>query len=330
MRVAINGFGRIGRLVFREWLSGRYKNLDIVSVNDLSSSSVTSHLLKYDSTHGVLPYDIDARDNEIVVNGKSVRHTSKQDANDLDLSDVDLVFECTGKYKSRKTCGAYINAGSKKVLISAPGEDVDFTVVYGVNDDKLSNDHVFISNASCTTNCLAPLIKVLDRSVGIQCGHMSTVHSYTCDQRLVDAGHKDLRRARAAASNIIPTSTGAAKAIGLIFPELSGKLHGSALRVPVQNVSLVEFTFISKVATSVEEINALMLKASNSDLNGVLGYSNKQLVSSDFNTTRYSATFDSTLTSVVDETLCTVVAWYDNEYGFSCRMLDVAERLAGL
>lgn len=315
-------------MVVREWLTGNYKNADIVAVNDLSPTTVTSHLLKYDSTHGILPYEVESTADEIIVNGKHVRYSSEQDINNLNWQDVDLIFECTGKRCCGEKCKSYITSSNKKVLISAPGEKVDFTVVYGVNDNQLSKDHTIISNASCTTNCLAPLIKVLNRNLGIKCGHMSTIHSYTGDQRIVDAGHKDLRRARAAANNIVPTSTGAAKAIGLIFPELTGKLHGSALRVPVQNVSLVELTFISKKATSVNEINDMMLEASKTDLRGILGYNDKPLVSSDFNTTKYSSTFDATLTNVLDETLCTVVAWYDNEYGFSCRMLDVAERLA--
>jgi len=325
MNVAINGFGRIGRLILREWLTGNYGEINIVLINDSSCSSVASHLLKYDSVHGVLPNEVQCTEDSIIIDGKSIRYTSERDASKLPLENVDLVFECTGKYRSKEKCQAHFAAGCKRVLISAPGENVDYTVVYGVNHDGLKPEHKVISNASCTTNCLAPLVKVLHESIGIESGYMSTVHSYTGDQKLVDAGHVDFRRARAAANNIIPTSTGAAKAIGLIFPELIGKLHGVAIRVPVPNVSLVQLTFIAKRDTYAQEINDLMLQSSLNELKGTLGYNDKPLVSSDFNSTRYSSIFDSTQTDVVDGKLCTVTAWYDNEYGFSCRMLDVAK-----
>lgn len=330
MKVAINGFGRIGRSVLREWLTGNYNDINVVLINDSSCQSVASHLLKYDTTHGIIPNEITYDDTSIIIDGKKIRYTSDRDASRLPLDDVDMVFDCTGKYKSKDKCQDHLSAGAKRVIISAPGENVDFTVVYGVNHDKLTLNHTIISNASCTTNCLAPLVKVINRSTGIECGQMSTIHSYTGDQRLVDAGHVDLRRARAAANNIIPTSTGAAKAIGLIFPELTGKLNGCAVRVPVPNVSLVDLTFIANRDTSQEEINELMLEASRTDLNGVLGYNDKPLVSSDFNTSVYSSIFDSAQTTVVNNRLCHIVAWYDNEYGFSCRMLDVAAYIARL
>jgi glyceraldehyde 3-phosphate dehydrogenase len=324
IKIAINGFGRIGRLILREWLTGKYDGVNIVLINDSSCSSAASHLLKYDSVHGVLPNEVKCTEDSIIVDGKSIRYTSERDASKLPLENVDMVFECTGKYRSKEKCQAHFDAGCKRVLISAPGENVDFTVVYGVNHDGLKEEHKVISNASCTTNCLAPLVKVLQESIGIESGYMSTVHSYTGDQKLVDAGHVDFRRARSAANNIIPTSTGAAKAIGLIFPELVGKLHGVAMRVPVPNVSLVQLTFIANRNTSIHEINDLMMKGSIGELNGILGYNDQPLVSSDFNSTRYSSIFDATQTDVVDGKLCTVTAWYDNEYGFSCRMLDVA------
>lgn len=327
MRVAINGFGRIGKLIFREYLSGKYKDIEIVAINDSSCAKVAAHLLKYDSIHGILRDNVQYSENELIIDDRHYRYTSKKEPSEIALDDVDLVLECTGKYKSKEKCQAYFNAGCKRILISAPGEGVDLTVVYGVNDDQIQSCHKVLSNASCTTNCLAPLVKVINRSIGIKYGHMLTVHSYTGDQRLVDMGHTDLRRARAAASSMIPTSTGAAKAIGLIFPELAGKLHGSAVRVPVQDVSFIDFSFISRTNTSKEDINNLMLEASNTDLKGILGYNDLPLVSSDFKTTRFSSIFDATQTNVTEENLCTISGWYDNEYAFACRMLDVAEKI---
>ncbi len=330
MKIAINGFGRIGKLILREYLTGNYKDIEIALINDCSCAKVASHLLKYDSTHGILPYDVQYTENELIVGGAHIRYTSERDPSCLVLDDVDLVLECTGKYKSKEKCQAYFAAGCKKVLISAPGDEVDLTVVYGVNDDKITKNQKVLSNASCTTNCLAPLIKVMDRSIGISYGHMLTIHSYTGDQRLVDSGHTDLRRARAAANNMVLTSTGAANAIGLIFPDLVGKLHGSAVRVPVPDVSLVDFSFVSEKPTTREEINALMLEASQKDLKGILGYNDLPLVSSDFITSKFSSIFDATQTSVTKDNLCTIVGWYDNEYGFACRMLDVAHKIAEL
>lgn len=330
VKIAINGFGRIGRLILRELITGNYPGLDVVMINDASCSKVASHLLKYDSTHGTMHNTIEYDEDSITIDGKRIKYTSDRNIENLSFCGIDLVLECTGKFKSSEACANHFRVGAKKVLISAPGENVDFTVVYGVNDDKLTANHKIISNASCTTNCLAPVVKVLDESVGIECGHMVTVHSYTGDQKIVDTGHTDLRRARAAASNIVPTSTGAAKAIGLIFPHLSGKLHGAAVRVPVQDVSLIDMSFIAKRDTSADEINNLMRQASCNALKNVLAYNDIPLVSSDFITSRASAVFDATQTSVTNGRLCSVLAWYDNEYGFSCRMLDVANVLASL
>lgn len=329
LRVLINGFGRIGRLILREWLTNKYNDLDIVAINDLSCASVASHLLKYDSVHGVLNADIKENGHEIIVNEKKICYFSDANPSDIPFKElgIDVVLECTGKFKSREKCKVYTDAGVKKIIISAPGEDVDRTVVFGVNSCDITKSDTFISNASCTTNCLAPLVKVLKDTVGIEYGDMVTVHSYTGDQRLVDMGHSDLRRSRAAACNIVPTSTGAAKAIALIFPEFKGKLHGSAIRVPVQDVSLVNFTFLSKKNTSVEEINSLMKTAAEGSLKGVLKYSDLPLVSSDFKTSTFSSVFDAPLTNVQNDNLCTVVSWYDNEYGFACRMLDLASLL---
>ncbi len=330
MKIAINGFGRIGRLVFRELALNTISDLDIVAINDLSCSSVASHLLKYDSVHGRLNAEISCEENKIICNGKKIHYSSITSPDNLDTwrdLGVDLVLECTGKFKSKEKCVGYIKNGAKKIIISAPGENVDKTIVFGVNDDCITKDDNVLSCASCTTNCLAPLVKVLKDSVGIESGDMLTIHSYTGDQRLVDMSHTDLRRSRAAACNIVPTSTGAAKAIGLIFPDLVGKLHGYAMRVPTPNVSFVNFTFVSKRNTSTEEINDLMKSAAETYLCGILYYNDEKLVSSDFISTKYSSIFDSTLTNVQNGNLCTVASWYDNEYAFACRMIDIATKL---
>lgn len=329
MRAFINGFGRIGRLILREWLTNKYKDLDIVAINDLSRSSVAGHLLKYDSVHGVLNADVKTNESKIIINENEINYFSEANPSNIPFKKlgIDVVLECTGKFKSREKCKVYTDTGVKKVIISAPGENVDKTIVFGVNSCDITKGDTYISNASCTTNCLAPLIKVLKDTVGIECGDMLTVHSYTGDQRLVDMGHHDLRRGRAAACSMVPTSTGAAKAIELIFPEFKGKLHGSAIRVPVPDVSLVNFTFLSKKNTSIEKINNIMKIASEGNLKGILGYSELQLVSSDFKTSAFSSVFDASLTHVQNDKLCTIVSWYDNEYGFSCRMLDLASLL---
>lgn len=330
MNIAINGFGRIGRLILREWLNKKYKNLNIVAINDLSCSAVASHLLKHDSVHGTLNIEVSKSDNEIIADGHKICYSSEANPENLhwEKLGVDIVLECTGKFKTKEKCLPYFNMGVKKIIISAPGENVDKTIVYGVNDNAITSSDNIISNASCTTNCLAPLVKVLKDTIGIEYGDMLTVHSYTGDQRLVDMGHTDLRRSRSAGCNIVPTSTGAAKAISLIFPEFKGKLHGLAVRVPVPDVSLVNFTFLSKKCTSIEEINNLMRIASDTYLKGILSYSDEPLVSSDFISSTFSSIVDTNLTNVQNGNLCTIISWYDNEYGFSCRMLDIAQKVS--
>lgn len=330
MKIAINGFGRIGRLVFRELAENNFSNLNVVAVNDLSCSSLSSHLLRYDSVHGRFDANISCKENEIICNEKKIYYSSIKSPENLEIwrdLGVDIVLECTGKFKSKEKCSGYIENGAKKIIISAPGKNVDKTIVFGVNDNCITKNDDVLSCASCTTNCLAPLVKVLKDSVGIISGDMLTIHSYTADQRLVDMSHTDLRRSRAAACNIVPTSTGAAEAIGIIFPDLTGKLHGYAMRVPTPNVSFVNFTFLSERKTSIKEINSLMKDAAETHLSGILGYNDEKLVSSDFISTKYSSIFDSTLTNVQDGNLCTVTSWYDNEYAFACRMIDLAKKL---
>jgi glyceraldehyde 3-phosphate dehydrogenase (phosphorylating) len=325
-RVAINGFGRIGRLALRAFLEARRRDLDFVAINDLGSAEMNAHLLEFDSVHGRFPGKVNAADGRLKTDGQDLAVLSEANPEKLPWRDfgVDIVMECTGRFTNRDGAARHLTAGAKRVLVSAPCKNADLTVVYGVNDEKLTQEHHVVSNASCTTNCLAPVASVLNRAVGIRRGYMTTVHAYTGDQRTVDTLHKDPYRARAAAMNLIPTSTGAAKAVGLVLPELKGKLDGAAIRVPVPNVSLIDLTFTSSRPTSVEEINAAMTNAATGSLKGVLGVNAKPLVSSDFNHDPLSSIFDLESTTVVEGTFCRVVSWYDNEWGFSNRMIDTA------
>ena len=332
IKVAINGFGRIGRMVLRAHYEGAKKHqLQFVAINDLGDAATNAHLLKYDTAHGRFPAKVEVKEKNMVVNGDSIQVVAERDPAKLPWRSlgVDVVLECTGLFTSKAKAGAHLQAGAKKVIISAPGEkDVDRTVVFGVNHKSLKGSDTVISNASCTTNCLAPLVKALDDRIGVVSGLMTTIHSYTNDQVLTDVYHKDLRRARSATHNQIPTKTGAAAAVGLVLPHLNGKLDGFSIRVPTINVSLVDLTFIAKKKTTVEEVNAAVKQAADSDLKGVLEYCTEPLVSSDFNHNPASSVFDATITKVSDGTLVKVYSWYDNEWGFSNRMLDVAAAFA--
>jgi glyceraldehyde 3-phosphate dehydrogenase len=333
VRVAINGFGRIGRLVLRSALESKRKDVEFVAINDLGSAEANAHLLKYDSVHGTFPGEIAAKGDSISIGNGAIKVTAERDPTKLPWKalGIDIVMECTGIFTKRDQAAKHLDAGAKRVLVSAPADGADFTVVYGVNHQQLNNNHGVVSNASCTTNCLAPVAKVLNDMVGIERGYMTTIHAYTGDQNTVDTLHKDLRRARAAALSMIPTSTGAAKAIGLVLPELKGKLDGTSIRVPVPNVSLIDFTFDAKRATTPEEINEAMQKAAASGpLKGILAINKAQLVSSDFNHNPASATFDVTQTQVIEGRFARVLAWYDNEWGFSNRMSDTAVAMGKL
>src|SRR6476659_3808795 len=331
-KVAINGFGRIGRLVARAILERPDCGLELVSVNDLADAKANAWLFKHDSVHGKFPGEVTTEGNDIVVNGKRIHVTAERDPANLPhaANNIDIALECTGFFTDRDSAQKHLEAGAKKVLISAPAKGVDLTVVYGVNDDKLTADHKIVSNASCTTNCLAPVAKVLNDLVGIKSGFMTTIHAYTNDQNVLDQAHKDMRRARAAAINMIPTSTGAAAAVGLVLPELKGKLDGTAIRVPVPNVSVVDLKFIPGRETSVDEINKAMEHASKQQLKGILGVTREPLVSIDFNHNPNSSTFDLTQTQIVDGRLVRVLSWYDNEWGFSNRMADTAVAMGKL
>jgi glyceraldehyde 3-phosphate dehydrogenase len=330
LRVGINGFGRIGRNLFR---AAQAKNADIewVAVNDLTDSKTLAHLLKYDSILGPYPGAVEVSDSGIVVDGKELKVLAERDPAALPWGDlgVDVVIESTGFFTKRADAAKHLDAGAKKVIISAPGSDEDITVVLGVNFDKYDKDaHHVISNASCTTNCLAPFAKVVNDGIGIKHGLMTTIHAYTADQNLQDAPHKDLRRARAAAVNLVPTSTGAAKAVGLVLPELNGKLHGFAVRAPIPTGSLVDLTFEADRQTSVEEVNELFKsKADTGDLAGILQYTEDPIVSSDIVTNPYSSIVDGGLTAVLDGTLVKVVSWYDNEWGYSNRLVDLVQKV---
>ena len=326
VKVAINGFGRIGRLVLRAILESNRKDIKVVAINDLGSVDTNAHLLSYDSVHGKLDEKISVGNGSIKTPHGIIEVFSERNPEQLPWKklDIDVALECTGLFTKKDDASKHIIAGAKKVLISAPGKDVDYTVVYGVNDKGLNSSHNIVSNASCTTNCLAPVAQVLNELVGIESGFMTTVHAFTGDQPVLDTLHSDLRRARAASSSMIPTSTGAAKAVGLVLPELIGKLDGTAVRVPTANVSMVDLTFYSKRDTSVEEINGAMKKASEGSLSGVLTYNDQPLVSIDFNHNPASSNFDSTQTQVVQGKLVRILSWYDNEWGFSNRMSDVA------
>lgn len=332
-RVAINGFGRIGRLTFRAFMEAGRDDLEFVAINDLGSADMNALLLEFDTVHGKFPGEIAVDGNNLCINGKDVAVLSEPNPEQLPWAElgVDIVMDCTGRFTKREAAAQHLKAGAKRVLVSAPCSGADLTVVYGVNDAKLTEADLVVSNASCTTNCLAPVAEVLHKTVGIERGYMTTIHAYTGDQRTVDTLHKDPRRARASAANLIPTSTGAAKAVGLVLPELEGKLDGASIRVPVPNVSLIDLTFQAARETSVEEINeAVVAAASGAPLLGVLGINDKPLVSSDFNHSPLSSVFDVTGTQVIDGTFCRVVAWYDNEWGFSNRMSDTAVAMGRL
>ena len=332
VKVAINGFGRIGRLVARAVLEQADSALELVAINDLGDAKSNAWLFKRDSVHGKYPGDVSAEGNELVVDGKRIRVTAERDPANLPHAElgVDIVLECTGFFTDKASCQKHLDAGAKKVLISAPGKNVDLTVVYGVNHDKLTADHLVISNASCTTNCLVPVAKVLNDLVGIERGFMTTIHSYTGDQPTLDTMHKDLYRARAAALSMIPTSTGAAKAVGLVLPELKGKLDGTSIRVPTPNVSAVDLVFTAKRATTVDEINGAIRAAADGPLKGVLAYTDQPNVSIDFNHDPHSSTFHLDQTKVMDGTFVRILAWYDNEWGFSNRMADTAVAMGKL
>jgi glyceraldehyde 3-phosphate dehydrogenase len=326
IRVAINGYGRIGRNILRAvYESGRTDEIQIVAVNDLGDAETNAHLTRFDSAHGRFPGSVEVDGSDMIVNGDRIKVFAERDPARLPWGDlgVDVVHESTGLFTSKEKAGAHITAGAKKVIISAPGgADVDATVVYGVNHQSLKSSDQVISNASCTTNCLAPLVKPLHDAIGVERGLMTTIHAYTNDQVLTDVFHTDLRRARSATHNMIPTSTGAAKAVGLVLPELNGKLDGFAVRVPTINVSMVDLTFTAARDTSREEIDGLLKAASEQELRGVLNYNDAPLVSSDFNHDPASSTYEAPLTKVIDGRLVKVVSWYDNEWGFSNRMLD--------
>lgn len=328
IRVAINGFGRIGRNVLRaHYESGKKHDIEIVAVNSPGDVNINAHLLRYDSCHGRFGYDVEVDGGDMIVAGDRMRMFSTRDPRELPWADlgVDVVLECTGAFNSKEKSQVHLDSGAKKVLLSAPGKTADATIVYGVNHDTLKATDLIVSNASCTTNCLAPLVKPLHEALGIERGLMTTVHAYTNDQVLTDVYHKDVRRARAATQSMIPTKTGAAAAVGLVLPELNGLLDGFAVRVPTINVSFVDLTFIAKRDTSIEEINAIMKAASESEqLRGILGYNDQPLVSCDFNHDSHSSTYDATLTKVSGGRLIKVTSWYDNEWGFSNRMLDTA------
>lgn len=331
IKVAINGYGRIGRNVLRAlYESDRTGEIQIVAINDLGDANILGHLTRYDTAHGKFPGTVEVTDGAIVVNGDRIRVTSERDPANLPWGElgVDVVLECTGFFTSKEKASAHLKAGARKVLISAPGKGVDATVVYGVNHHVLKAGDTVVSNASCTTNCLAPMAQVLHEKFGIEQGLMTTVHAYTNDQVLTDVYHEDVRRARSATQSMIPTKTGAAAAVGLVLPQLKGRLDGFAIRVPTINVSVVDLTFTAARAVSAQEVNAAVREAANGALKGILAYTEEPLVSVDFNHNPASSTFDGTLTKVIDGKLVKVCSWYDNEWGFSNRMLDTALALA--
>ena len=331
-RVAINGFGRIGRLVFRAAMESKRKDVEFVAINDLGSAQANAYLLTYDSVHGTYPGKVQAMKSALKVDGRKVAVLSERDPAKLPWGElgVDIVMECTGLFASKEAASAHLVGGAKKVLVSAPCSNADITVCHGVNTNKLRKSHKVISNASCTTNCLVPVAAVLNKAVGIRRGFMTTVHAFTGDQRTVDTLHKDLPRARAASVSMIPTSTGAARAVGLVLPELAGKIDGTSIRVPTPNVSLVDLTFTPKRATSVDEINDAIIKAAKGPLKGILATNDQPLVSIDYNHNPASSTFDLRETQVVEGRFVRVLSWYDNEWGFSNRMSDVAALLGKL
>ena len=329
MKIAINGFGRIGRLTLRAILENNNNNFEVVAINDLGDIDSNIHLFKYDSVHGTFKQDIEIIENNVEINEKKIRFYSEKDPISLPWNklNVDLVIESTGFFTDRDSANKHIEAGAKKVLISAPGKNPDLTVVYGVNHNMITSSHKIISNGSCTTNCLAPIAHILDNKLEIMSGYMTTVHSVTGDQKTIDTFHKDLRRARNSSISMIPTSTGAAKAVGEVLPNLVGKLDGSAIRVPTANVSLIDFTFQTKIETSSEKINNLLAEASKNELKNILSVSNVPLVSCDFNHNSHSSIVDLNETKVINNIFCRVLSWYDNEWGFSNRLIDVANKM---
>ena len=331
VKVAINGFGRIGRNILRAIYESGRNDIEVVAVNDLGPVETNAHLLRYDSVHGRFPHEVRVEGDTISIGGGAFKVTAIKDPAQLPWKElgVDIALECTGIFTSKEKASAHLTAGAKRVIVSAPADNADLTVVYGVNHDKITKDHVVISNASCTTNCLAPVAKVLNDAFGIEKGFMTTVHAYTGDQPTLDTMHKDLYRARAAALSMIPTSTGAAKAVGLVLPELKGKLDGVAIRVPTPNVSVVDFKFVPKKKVTVEEVNAALVAAADGPLKGILAYTKEPLVSVDLNHNPASSTFALDQTKVIDGDLVRVMSWYDNEWGFSNRMADTAVALAG-
>ncbi len=332
IKIGINGFGRIGRLVLRAILENYNKKIEVVAINDLGSIEANAHLIKYDSTHGILNHDIKTSKDGFIINKQNIKVFAEKDPQNIPWKDVgvDIVLECTGIFLDKSSALKHIKAGAKKVIISAPGKEVDFTIVQGVNSNELKKEHNIISNGSCTTNCLAPVAMVLEKTFGINYGYMTTIHSYTGDQKLLDTLHKDLRRARSTEGAMIPTSTGAAKAMSLVLPSLKGKLDGTAIRVPTPNVSLIDFTFVTEKDISVESINEAMSKAASGELKGILDVNEKPLVSKDFNHNPHSSIFDLTQTQVIKGKFSRVLSWYDNEWGFSNRMCDTTIQIAGL
>ena len=332
VRVAINGFGRIGRNVLRAIAEANRKDIEVVGINDLAPVETNAHLLRFNSVHGRFPGEVKVSAGSMSIGNGMIKVTAIKDPATLPWKElgVDIALECTGIFTSKDKARAHLSAGASRVIISAPADGVDLTVVYGVNHDKLTRDHTVVSNASCTTNCLAPVAKVLNDAVGIDKGFMTTVHSYTNDQPSLDQVHKDLYRARAAALNMIPTSTGAAKAVGFVLPELAGKLDGVAIRVPTPNVSVIDFKFVARRATTKDEINSAVRRAADQQLKGILGYTEAPNVSSDFNHDAHSSVFAIDQTKVMDGTLVRVMAWYDNEWGFSNRMIDTAVAMGKL
>jgi glyceraldehyde 3-phosphate dehydrogenase len=332
VRVAINGFGRIGRNVLRAIIESGRKDIEVVAINDLGPVETNAHLLRYDSVHGRFPHDVIVKGDTIDVGRGPIKVTAIKNPAELPHKElgVDIALECTGIFTARDKAAAHLEAGAKRVLVSAPADGADFTVVYGVNHDKLTKDHLVVSNASCTTNCLAPVAKVLNDAIGIERGMMTTIHSYTGDQPTLDTMHKDLYRARAAALSMIPTSTGAAKAVGLVLPELNGKLDGFAMRVPTPNVSVVDLKFLAKRGTTKDEVNAAIKAAAEGPLKGVLGFTNAANVSIDFNHDPHSSIFHMDQTKVMDGNFVSILSWYDNEWGFSNRMADTAVAMGKL
>ena len=329
IKIGINGFGRIGRLILRALLENYSKKIQVVAINDLGSIETNAHLIKYDSTHGVLSHDVKTSKDGFNISNQNIKVYAERDPSNLPWGKIgaDIVLECTGLFLNKESAGKHLKAGAKKVIISAPGKDVDFTIVQGVNSKELKKEHNIISNGSCTTNCLAPVAMILENNFGIEYGYMTTIHSYTGDQKLLDTLHKDLRRARSTEGAMIPTSTGAAKAMSLVLPSLKGKLDGTAIRVPTPNVSLIDLTFVSNKEVTSESINESMNKAAKGSLKGILATNSAPLVSKDFNHNPHSSIIDLSELAVLENKFCRVLSWYDNEWGFSNRLIDVIKKM---